>query len=114
MTRRRRAIVHPRGVAVRQHPEIEPAAATRDVFNQHVGIAPPQFVEKTVKRYDVRVVAFVNTVAVVGPIAVQPEIVVPLQIIGMHAVEKIDNAAEHPLPRLVRSQAQLRAGRVTI
>ncbi len=59
--------------------------------------------EDLVQRRDVREVAVAPSVAVAVALAVHPEIVVPLQVVGLHRIDEGRETIHHPLaPRLAR------------
>src|SRR6185295_7285299 len=65
------------------------------------------------KRAMMEEVAVLRPVAVPLAVAVDPEIVVPLQVIGMHVLEEAHELAEEPRVRGVIDQADLRRQRMT-
>ena len=109
--RRRRAVVHPRGIGVGHHPEVQTRTAARHVLDEQIRIAPAQLVEEAVEGLDVRQVAVRRAVAVTRAIAVDPEVVVPLQVIGVDALDERDQLVHHPLAAGRAGQADLRVER---
>src|SRR5262245_65529381 len=60
------------------------------------------------------VVAALGPVLVTLPVAVDPEIVVPLQVVGPDFVDDLNDAIEDPLARFVRRETELSRPCVTV
>ena len=68
----------------------------------------PQGVEHLVKRGDVRETAVARAMVVTFTVAVQPQVVVPLQVVGLNLVDECREAIQDPLPPGLPRQADLR------
>src|SRR5712672_2643094 len=53
----------------------------------------------------------IRAVSVTGPVAVDPEIVVPLQVVGTNAIDERDELIHHPFPPGRAGEADLRVAR---
>src|SRR3989454_9415725 len=112
MNGRLRAVADPGHVGIAKPSEVETAAALGHVLDHQRRIAIAKRLKNRVQPVDLRQIAVERTMIVSAAIAIDPHVVVPLQIVGMNLVDEARELVEHPLaagpstetdlPRLLR------------